>query len=441
MRYVLARSAGRCREAEELRERFWQRQAESVAALVQATHAADAPAALQAVNPTVARKWHRPQIPAALRLFDFATHGRYVDTAAPRRPSRAYRDLTPEQQAQAREAIAALATWIEQGDPAAAQVLTEAARTPEGMLFEGSLGEMFAPNPSAPEMKVGDRVLCLRGRDGVGRTVLEMRVHIGPVPLPEVSKPSQEASAVPPAATRSLRLEDDERPLLFHPLLSQIARQTRLAVFADDYYCRPRPMELPVGWEGRLEALLRRLETDAQTEWTLDGSALRLRDRRWYVAELREPPRSVLETVGATLRRQGQLDLDDCVRAAAMDDAQLEGFKAWAGSQDHSDLISGQLQPLAEAISNTRPLLRLYGSLSSAQRQALATGLTLEALQLSQQPMFLEATLRLLPAATSEQRSRMRLRLDSSESGVVFVALFPDELRVERQLPVRPSGP
>ena len=53
------------------------------------------------------------------------------------------------------------------------------------------------------------------------------------------------------------------------------ARQTRLALFSDFFYSRPRPVELPARWGGSLEALLRRIDLGAQTEWTLDGPALR----------------------------------------------------------------------------------------------------------------------------------------------------------------------
>src|SRR5207249_2766441 len=132
-----------------------------------------------------------------------------------------------------------------------------------------------------------------------------------------------------------------------------------------------------------------------------------------------------------------QMELDDCVRAASMDDAQLDGFRSWIGAQESSSVPWSQLTTLAEAISDARPLLRLYGSLSPAQRRALATGLTLEALQVGQQPIFLEAAMRLLPTATTEQRSRMRLRLDCGEDGVVFVAFFPSEVRIDRPVPVR----
>jgi hypothetical protein len=239
---------------------------------------------------------------------------------------------------------------------------------------------------------------------------------------------------------RPLKLSLESPPLPLHRLLPQIARQTGLAVFADYFYARHRPMEIASDWEGSLEALLRRIDADTQTAWSVDGTALRLRNRRWYFDEAREPPHAILEALGSALRRQGQMELDDCVRAASMDDAQLDGFRAWIGAQEASGVPWGQLTTLAEAISEARPLLRLYGSLSPAQRRALATGLTLEALQVGQQPMFLEAAVRLLPPATPDQRSRMRLRLDCGEGDVVFVAFVPDEVRIERPIPVRPPA-
>jgi hypothetical protein len=451
-RYLLARSSATRRRASELHDRFEERQRASVAALIAATHAEDPQRALETANPTVARKWTRPQIPASLRLFDFATHGHYVLDGIETRPSVAYKDLSPEQQAQAREALLALAGWQEAvGNVQMQQALVQASQEPAELVFEGALGEMESPGPS-PEMKVGERRLAVIVRSSDGDPVLQMSIHVGPMPLPE--DPADPAESAPPPAAASsaailghtVRLNPEDglvgtRPTVpLHKLLSQVARQTGVAVFADYFYSRPRPLDLSQRWEGTLEALLRRFEQDGQTEWTLDGSVLRLRSRRWAVDESRDPPRNMLAALSAAVRKQGRLEMDDAVRTATMNSEQLDGLCSWAHAQDGGDALWNQVQGLGEKIGDARPLLRLYAALTPAQRRSLPTGITLEALDIGQQPMFLEAAMRLLPAAAPEQRARMRLRLDAAEDCVAFVALFPDDVRIERPLPIAPPA-
>jgi hypothetical protein len=451
-RYVLARSAAMRRRASELRDRFQERQSASVAALIEATHAAEPQRALETANPTVARKWTRPQIPASLRLFEFATHGHYVLDGIEMRPSVAYKDLSAEQQTQAREALLALASWQETvGNPETQRHLVEASEKPAELVFEGALGEMDVPGPS-PEMKVGERRLAVIVRDGDGDPpVLQMYIHIGPMPLPEDPAAAPPDSAAAPAVgsdaailAHKVRLNPEDglvgaRPTAsLHRLLPQVARQTGAAVFADFFYSRPRPLDLTQRWEGTLEGLLRRFEQDGQTECTLDGSVLRLRSRRWAVDESRDPPRGMLEALSAAVRKQGRLEMDDAVRTATMNSEQLDGLRSWGAAQDGGDTLWSQVRDLGEAIGDARPLLRLYAALTPAQRRALATGITLEALDIGQQPMFLEAAMRLLPDVAPEQRARMRLRLDCVEDRVSFVALFPDHPRINRPLPIAP---
>jgi hypothetical protein len=444
-KYLLARPPQVRRQATRLREQFWERQLEAVSALIRATQAEDAQAALDAANPTVARKWQRPQIPAALRLFDYATRGRYVGEMAVQRPSVSYRDLTSMEKGEARKAMVALAGWQESmGASEPARRLVEASEEPEGIVFTAALSEMYAAG-TQPEMKVGERVLSLQARTGNGERILQMGIHVGPMPLPESgARPLPDESQ--PALRRMLRLTEDARPGSERQgpslcrVLPEVARQAELSIFADHQHSRPRPVEFSGRWEGSVHDLLRRIETEEETDWTLDGGVLRLRSRRWYVDEERDPPRQLLRTLLTAFRRQGRLDLDDAVRAASMTDAQLEGLKAWAADQDAGDGLWGQVQALADEIGSARPLLRLYSSLSPAQRQALPTGITLESLQVGQQPAFLEAALRLLPTASTEDRARMRLRLDAGENQVAFVALFPNEVRVDRPLSIGAPG-
>ena len=172
-------------------------------------------------------------------------------------------------------------------------------------------------------------------------------------------------------------------------LLPDLAHTYNVPIVADAYSISSREFEAfdPLPREPTaLFELLDRL-SGTRYRWEQRGKLITLRSRTWFLDRPREIPLRLVRPWKVLLDRYGALPLDDCVRMATdLTDAQIENLPVL---DQQRELPMGELD--LTAMQRGCPALRLYGSLSAAQQQALWRGETIAVPRMTpaQQALFL----------------------------------------------------
>lgn len=159
-------------------------------------------------------------------------------------------------------------------------------------------------------------------------------------------------------------------------LLPLVAEAYRCNLVADAYQTQPALQQPPR--EGETLPLYNALNAVAfpLATWTRQGAFIRVRSRAWYWERLSDVPDRVLQHWIAQLRDRRRLDLDDAATLTlSLRDEQALRFPLLLADAglflEPAMFLSGGIE------MGHRELLRAYGSLTPAQRQALRTGGTL----------------------------------------------------------------
>jgi hypothetical protein len=224
-------------------------------------------------------------------------------------------------------------------------------------------------------------------------------------------------------------------------LLPSLAATYGVHFIADAYWGTPR--FAPALWTGEqpmtLDEVLERYAGSSH-RWEFREKVALLRSRTWFLDRVCEVPLRLVRRWEALCEREGTLTLDAWAElAATLSDGQLASLSGLAGELG--------LPPEFSTAHAVRHLLRLWASLSPAQRLALWERQTLLLPQMSpgQQRLFL---------ASLRAQSRFRFRgLKPDPRAVGALSLFPApsvqvrerqgrtiRYRLERSLPVRPAA-
>jgi hypothetical protein len=162
-------------------------------------------------------------------------------------------------------------------------------------------------------------------------------------------------------------------------LLPELARTFGVNFISDAYFSPrnflsvPVLMAQPLALADVLVESLQHMQCAAPT-WDRHGDLIRLRSRMWFLDRPREVPLGVVRRWKAARDRHGALRLDDYVQiATSLTDDQLAGLGA-LGME--ANLPWGNLYA-------SRHVLRLFGSLTPAQQQALRRGAVLPAARMT----------------------------------------------------------
>jgi hypothetical protein len=198
---------------------------------------------------------------------------------------------------------------------------------------------------------------------------------------PEVK---QRTPGVGPSSSRARRLPE---------LLPELARVYGVQLLSDAYWSAPpvAPDALDTAEPTMLFELLDRLAGTVH-RWDHRGNLVRLRSRTWFFDRPREVPLRLVRRWKELSDREAALPLAEYLQmAGALTDAQLDGLGSLAGEQGLPLGLPGA--------GSARHVLRLYGSLSPAQQQALWQGNAIPAAKMA-------PAQRVLFAAGLQERSR-----------------------------------
>jgi hypothetical protein len=249
-------------------------------------------------------------------------------------------------------------------------------------------------------------------------------------PVLSVKKPFQPdtgpyVDALFPGASRRFRLLPEYLP--------ELARAYGVHFIADSYWSAPSVSSLAPSAAPRplfelLESLTGlRYGGDRGTPYVWDrrGSLIRIRARTWCEDRHREIPLRHVRRWAALLDRRGALPLEELLFAAStLTDVQGDAL----GRLFETGVFPSQMSDL-RSLSGSLSLLRLYGRLSAAQRQALLTGEVLATAQLSPalRPLLLSQLRR-------THRGRIPIpNLDEWSGGHLLLSRTPDVRLRERR--------
>jgi hypothetical protein len=153
-------------------------------------------------------------------------------------------------------------------------------------------------------------------------------------------------------------------------ILPRIAETYGINLVADAYrHPHYRLAALPSGEERPLYAVLDELVLPV-ARWSRDGEFLRVRQHNWYQSRLAEIPERILRPWVNRLRQEPRLTLEDATTLVlSLRDEQVRSFGAVL--RDEGIQISPMFTGDMEYHRND---LRVYGSLTPGQRQALLAG-------------------------------------------------------------------
>jgi beta-lactamase regulating signal transducer with metallopeptidase domain len=205
-------------------------------------------------------------------------------------------------------------------------------------------------------------------------------------------------------------------------LLPEVARTYGVNLIADAYWTAPAISvpQLSTGVPTSLYKLLDRM-AGPRYRWQRHGPLLRLRSRNWFFDRPREIPLRLVRRWKALVEQHGALPLEEYLQSVvALSDNQLESLGLLREAAAFPEELSG----LGGAY-RARHALRLYASLTAAQRQALWQGNALPVAQMlpAQQALYRDAVREL----TRHQSAAPDLRQWASASlvlrGVPFVRI------------------
>ena len=177
-------------------------------------------------------------------------------------------------------------------------------------------------------------------------------------------------------------------PLRFRDLLPDLARTYSVQIISDAYWASsPRVGEPLSSGEGvSLYALLDRLAGRTHT-WDHEEKVIRLRSRTWCFDRPREVPLRLVRRWKEIAEKQRLLPLEEYVRMATeLTDAQIETLQ---DLEKEAGFPFGSLGAIG--VQFARHALRLYASLTPAQRQSLwrREAVPVRAMSRPQQALFL----------------------------------------------------
>jgi hypothetical protein len=213
----------------------------------------------------------------------------------------------------------------------------------------------------------------------------EQKMAPGPLKVSSEEVPAPNAAAVPQVPGKkdpSLEVRrlwkrsllrahpDDESVEGENQILMRIAETYSVNLVADAYRHRRTSFgSFPADEERSLQEVLERLIAPL-SNWERQGAFLRVRRRTWFTDRMAEVPERVTDAWEARLRKDPLVTTDDVSRlAVSLRDEQLDQLpdvlrERGVRIEDHV-LHLGPLQ---------RPFLRVYGNLTTAQRQLLRSG-------------------------------------------------------------------
>lgn len=211
--------------------------------------------------------------------------------------------------------------------------------------------------------------------------LLPSLVVVGHGPMtPDAREPSETAGKADPFYGRTARFQtaparmaEGETNGSVEQLVAALSQSYAVNVIADGYWSEPSDLGLlPLGETLSLgEALERYLAP--QSGWRREGEFLRLRRHGWYHRRPREVPERVLQPWIATLRRSGGFTLEETAAlVASLRDEQLAPFAARLRALGFP--IELRFDGADAVARRQRAALRAYASVSTVQRQRLATG-------------------------------------------------------------------
>jgi hypothetical protein len=171
---------------------------------------------------------------------------------------------------------------------------------------------------------------------------------------------------------------DEDKTWLLRNLLPELARTYDVQFISDAYWTHAAVVEAsalaaqPVS----LAALLDGPRTEYTHDWDRRDRLIRLRSRTWFLDRPRDVPLRVVQRCRDLIRTRGALPVEEYLSlATTLTDGQLSAF----------DDVAYQNSPLNDLddLYGARHALRLYASLTAAQRRALSGGALVPAVSLT----------------------------------------------------------
>ena len=129
-----------------------------------------------------------------------------------------------------------------------------------------------------------------------------------------------------------------------------------------------------------LAAILDKIAKDRKYNWQKNGSVIEFQDRKWFIRRCAQIPDEQIDGWVSRLKKSSILDLDDLSQIA-----QLTGEQFDENIYPNDTLGNPELLSQLEKAMASSSLLRVYNTLSSAQRTALLAGMDATSQEFSDQ--------------------------------------------------------